>query len=268
MSIPPVKYVFTREAPLPGTVNIAKATVPYVEWNEDDRVSSFAHQRGLATKHDHYLVYGKIGKGSPLEWSFIPFEQRDSTFWRYCQQLSVLRALTFGGMATGGSIDNLRPDHTDPSSDTEVSNDHFCNPAVIERQLISKGETVNLLCDHKPLGNEHFLIIPKEHRKTFRDVTQAEYLETTSLLQQIAACYKNNTIYIMHKTGREAGQSVPHWHMHVIVITDDFHEIGGRIAVFVKMTFPFLFSPLSDDTLKQRIATLQKALFPEKEKQA
>ncbi len=108
------------------------------------------------------------------------------------------------------------------------ANDPFCDPEVIKKQMIIAGEHVYVLLDYahfRLIGDKpHFLIIPKEHRSTFKELTEGEYLESMAFARKIARYFKAqdaaNTLHLFHKNGERAGQTIPHWHLHLIVMKE------------------------------------------------
>ena len=48
---------------------------------------------------------------------------------------------------------------------------------------------------------------------------------------------KAEDIYLFHKTGIDAGQTVPHWHMHLIVTANKTQGFFGKLTVLKNMLF-------------------------------
>ncbi|PWU15022.1 MAG: hypothetical protein C5B45_03355 [Chlamydiae bacterium] len=101
------------------------------------------------------------------------------------------------------------------------SRDAFCTQKIIEKQRVFEGRLINILYDYAPIGPEkvHLLLVPKEHREKFSDLTKEEFLEIDDLSQKLIHFYKDknpdrrdSAVHVFDKTGALAGQTVPHWH--------------------------------------------------------
>jgi diadenosine tetraphosphate (Ap4A) HIT family hydrolase len=100
----------------------------------------------------------------------------------------------------------------------------FCNPVVIEKQLVCKWQNINVLLSHKPTSEYgNFLIIPARHQCQW-DLT---YEEAISSFKAIVALKKyfnettklNNWICYI-QDGQAVGQTVPHTHIHFYIPPD------------------------------------------------
>jgi hypothetical protein len=69
------------------------------------------------------------------------------------------------------------------------SQDAFCNNQVIQKQRVMEGDKINILYNYAPIGlggeKLHFLITPKTHRTTLKDLTENEYGEAQLITQQL-----------------------------------------------------------------------------------
>jgi diadenosine tetraphosphate (Ap4A) HIT family hydrolase len=107
----------------------------------------------------------------------------------------------------------------------------------------------------------HFLIVPKEHRTGFFDLEESEYVEAMKFSEKLIAYYSRNglrTAYLFDKTGAEAGQTVPHWHQHVVFTATKTQEILGKLRVFKNLLWRP--SPLPENRLQTRVHNLRGAL--------
>ncbi|MDN3507571.1 MAG: HIT family protein, partial [Simkaniaceae bacterium] len=242
---------FQGPMPLPGSFHIVNDDRKFPEHTEQDHHETYAIMQKAAQNHDQFFVHGRVKANEKFQWTFIPYEKCESWVTRIWQQLKVLMALTFGGSAETLQV-NQDANFTEPTGGTCKSDDAFCRTDVITKQLVFEGTDVNLLFNYAPIGNSHFLIVPKQHRSTFHALTKAEYTESAQIAQKIANVYADQTIYMNHKSGKDAGQSVPHWHMHVIVLDNVSDELTGRLHVLWKMLMPVF--PLSKEALAKRIA--------------
>ena len=146
--------------------------------------------------------------------------------------------------------------------------DPFCNDKVIQKQLLFEGSKIYVLYNYAPvaLGKEKldFLILPKCHRARFSDLTQSEYIEAMHYSQALIRHFNQKgflTTYLFDKTGDEAGQTVLHWHQHVIFTKSKTEELLGKLKVFKNMLFGS--SPLSVEALQERVLHLRVELKDE-----
>ena len=182
----------------------------------------------------------------------------------WTQQFSVLWSVIRGAAPQSTEQRNITlqayQDRVTPiSSQSLTGADAFCKREVIERQRVFSKGTIEILFNYAPQGEEHFLIIPKEHRTDFRDLQKDEFIEAMQSAEKIVRYYiaKGLTCYLYHKTGAWAGQTVPQWHLHVVVVDPkkDFMEklgVGWRMLVGPR--------PLSSDALKARVQKVQLEL--------
>ena len=134
---------------------------------------------------EHYMIYGKHSpKSQSFQWEIIPYKKA-------IQQFLVLGTISFGGIPIPTflirkKVQELRAAFhrfTTPEPQVPNSNkqDPFCEPEVIKKQTIFSGKTVDVLYDIAPIGFEgerlHFLVVSKQHREKFTDLTPEEYQE-------------------------------------------------------------------------------------------
>lgn len=258
----------------------------YCEWNEAAfRTSYHTLQKIASLWSDHniatqYLVYGKHSEGSSFAWEIVPFRDSSNPIGRLWQQFLVLWRVTFGGITLSYEEKAALRDKVEAMAQNDnpfeeislnpdenlIDSDAFCNPEVIERQCVFNGDKVSILYDYAPisLGGEklHFLFIPAEHRSTFRQLTESEYLEACGLAQQLINHFKAtreiDSAYFLHKSGADAGQVVPHWHMHLIFTTNTRQDMLGKVTVLKNMLFGS--QPLSPEELLNKVSELKEEL--------
>ncbi len=94
----------------------------------------------------------------------------------------------------------------------------FCTLA--EERIIYSNEFGVVIRDGYPISEGHTLIIPKRHVGSFFETTQDEKLALLALLGSAQKQLKNElnppSFNIGINDGREAGQTVPHLHIHLI----------------------------------------------------
>lgn len=226
---------------------------------------------------ENYLIYAKESKdpSSTFSWEIVPYPKTCCNFWK---QFKVLWNVTFGSFAQSKTERERIAIEVQKEIDFSAElakkaetvkavtkKDFFCDEKVINKQLVFEGEEINVLYDHAPIaiGKDklHFLIMPKKHREIVTDVTPTEYLEAMQLTQKLIKYYKEKgiaTAYIFDKNGYPAGQTVPHWHEHVVFTATKTEEFCGKLQVLRKMIFKS--SPLPEKELRERIAGLKKDL--------
>lgn len=262
----------------------------YADWTRENRADAYTtlqktaalwKEKGTA---EQYLVYGKQAADKPFKWEIVPYHNTRSWFGRIWQQLVVLWRITFGGKSFSEArqeqrleaervvFKNFSPTlqkSAEKVSAIAAKKDAFCDPQVINKQRVLEGKSVNVLYNYAPIGfggeRLHFLITPKEHRTKFSDLTKEEYLESTELTQKLMAHFEKTReaedFYLFHKTGIDAGQTVPHWHMHLIVTTNKAQGFFGKLTVLKNMLFGS--SPMKDAPLQKKVNALGKELAPE-----
>lgn len=221
-----------------------------------------------------YIVYADLNSKF---WEIAPYQKCRTFMGVIIQQIQVLCRITFGGFTV--SHKNLKEQiaeyrtlfiNTKLESRLDLPSmkgeDAFCQKDVIERQWVIKGRHVNVLYTHKPINELHFLIIPKEHRKTFADLTKEEYVEAVKYAQKLANHYRGSIkvdtaakdvikAYAHHKTGKTAGQSVEHWHMHVNITTEK-QSRWARLTILFNILIGS--SPMKPDKFAEKVKGFRK----------
>ncbi len=202
-----------------------------------------------------FLVYGTQGN-----WDMVPCETTSNAYW---QQLNVIWRVLFGGTPTVASSSEITlPPYIHKVDQNMKGNDPFCDPNVIQKQQVFEGRRIRVIYNYAPIGSMHFLLVPKEHRKDFRELTEDEYSEAERLSQFVINKLKEqgpiHQTYLFHKTGKEAGQTVEHWHLHLIATENTQNDVLSKLQFLFRMTFGA--SPLPANTLAQRVAHYQKLL--------
>lgn len=85
---------------------------------------------------------------------------------------------------------------------------------------ICETENVFAFLDAYPLTDGHVLVIPKKHYVNVFDIDEKVLEEIISVSKRIAEKMKNefgaDAVNLLNASGKEAGQSVFHFHMHVV----------------------------------------------------
>lgn len=98
----------------------------------------------------------------------------------------------------------------------------FCDIAskISEAEIIFENEKVIAFLDINPVNYGHALVIPKKHFDNFLTIPNNELAGLTKLTQYIAGSVKRalkaDGFNIISNNGMSAGQSVFHFHYHII----------------------------------------------------
>ncbi len=220
-----------------------------------------------------FMVFGTEGAKlkPPFAWEALPFQPTDNQATRFWQLARVLWRIAFGPAPEDIAFQESKistfqreiPQHlkkrAESPSESVFGDDAFCRQSVIEKQRVLEGKTVEVLYNFAPVGfgkeRLHFLIVPKNHRTTFRDLTEEEYLEASELagilLKHLKKTRDVKMAYLFHKSGVDAGQTVPHFHIHLIAATTPSQDFWGKASVLKNMVLGS--SPMKEDDLRQTV---------------
>lgn len=265
------------------SVHLIAPKKPFNSWSPQDHADSYLFMQRIAQAWknsnftNQYLIYGKIDS-APFNWEMVPYQKCRTFIGRAVQQLQVLWRTVFGGVAVSEEgvksqvkryevLLNKSPEITEPSGVSSKSNDSFCKDDTIERQWVITGKKVNVLFNYAPIGfageRLHFLVVPKAHRESFTDVTQEEYCESLDLTAKLVDHFTETrksvkNVYLLNKTGVDAGQTVKHWHLHVIFSTNTAQDFWGKLTVIKNILIGS--SPMEKDELAKKVDALRKEL--------
>ena len=94
----------------------------------------------------------------------------------------------------------------------------FCTLSA--ERIIDSNELGVVIRDGYPISEGHTLIIPKRHVGSFFKTTQDEKIALLALLEnaqkQLKKEFNPHSFNIGVNDGKEAGQTVPHLHIHLI----------------------------------------------------
>ncbi len=106
----------------------------------------------------------------------------------------------------------------------------FCNIAskTSEAEVVFENEKFIAFLDINPINYGHTIVIPKAHYDNFLTVPPDVLLELTKITQYLAGvvkrALKSDGFNIISNNGLSAGQSVFHFHYHIIPrYENDFH---------------------------------------------
>lgn len=272
-----IKTYLPEKQLLRGSIQLS-TDQPFLNWSKQDHKDSYGFMQTIAHTWkkeelaDQYLIYGKVDE-KPFKWEIVPYQTCKNVFSRILQQIKVLWRTVFGGFQIKESTkcfehalyQNAFQTRTSPKPAelSEKSTDSFCNEQVINRQCVLTGKKVDVLYNYAPIGlgkeKLHFLVVPKAHRENFSSVTEEEYVESLELTQKIVQHYSQkgvNTVYLLNKSGKDAGQTVNHWHMHLIFSTNKAHDIWGKLSVLKNILFGS--SPMKRAELEKKVTDLRQ----------
>ena len=99
----------------------------------------------------------------------------------------------------------------------------FCkiiNGEEPERTIIFENDSIIAIKPTHEISPGHTLVIPKQHYVDLFDIPVASLKEIIDISQQLAKSlqekYKSAGTNLLHASGKNAGQSVFHFHMHVV----------------------------------------------------
>jgi histidine triad (HIT) family protein len=98
----------------------------------------------------------------------------------------------------------------------------FCKIAKDESKswIVYEDESVKAFLDRNPASEGHTLIIPKKHYQDVYDIPEAELKKIIVIAKRLAKVYQNalglKAVNILHASGKEAQQTVFHFHVHII----------------------------------------------------
>lgn len=259
----------------PGSLSVESifAEKSLSDWNQRQHVESYHFLETIAEIWrkqelvEDFMVLGTIPprmNSNRFFWEISPFTKTS----KFSDLFLVVWRLIFNSQCLTSSERQSIKDKYHPyqalfSQQYQVSSekttcppaDVFCEPAIIDKQLLYEGELVDLLYNYSPIGigeeKLHFLLISKAHRSGFPELTLNEYLEAQDIASKLIRYYREKgfpIVYIFHKTGKLAGQTVPHWHEHLIFAPDEASAFFGKLQVLRKMLLPS--SPLSNQELE------------------
>tara|TARA_B100001741_G_scaffold268148_1_gene234684 strand:+ start:312 stop:713 length:402 start_codon:yes stop_codon:yes gene_type:complete len=95
----------------------------------------------------------------------------------------------------------------------------FCT--IKNNDIIEENKFAFATLDSYPVSSQHCLIIPKRHVKDYFDLSEEEVLGCDQLIKKIKIKVENNDKTIKGfnigiNSGKEAGQSIMHCHIHLI----------------------------------------------------
>jgi histidine triad (HIT) family protein len=89
-----------------------------------------------------------------------------------------------------------------------------------EKTVVFENDAVIAIKPRDEVAQGHTLVIPKEHHRDIFDIPAQSLKELIVVSQQLAKSltekYRASGVNILHASGADAGQSVFHFHIHVV----------------------------------------------------
>ena len=124
----------------------------------------------------------------------------------------------------------------------------FCKitSGEIPTKIITETENSIAFLDAFPLAKGHTLVIPKIHHEKIQDLTSEENSDLFSTVHKIISKVDKltgSTLIAVHN-GKEAGQEIPHVHVHLVPRSAD--DSGGPIHCLFDSTLNVSDSELNE----------------------
>lgn len=138
----------------------------------------------------------------------------------------------------------------------------FCDPQIVNRQKFYEDDVVLALYTHKPIVKSHFLIIPKRHVERLDRLSPEEIAHIHQVIHKVNLAseqvFHTSAYFIHQKNGKEAGQSVPHLHFHLIA-----KEAGddSSMKFLMKMVLADLSGPISSQEIQEVTENMKAAIL-------
>lgn len=101
----------------------------------------------------------------------------------------------------------------------------FCDEMSLQNRLIKENELAKAFLTNIPIVPGHTLIIPKRHVMKFSELSQDESKSIFELMNDIChalrAAFDTIGFNFAWNEGKAAGQSVPHFHLHIVPRKDN-----------------------------------------------
>lgn len=189
---------------------------------------------------------------------FVPFKDAGNPLTRYGRQLFLLFKHSFYS-PTYSSNGPTRFSTREPTTTEGKRTDFFCKA---NDQVLLDGNRVQVLYPDNPIVERHFLFATKEHRDSFKDMTQEEFIEVMDLAKRVGDLFEGKKVYLC-KTGIDAGQTVRHFHLHLMIETNASEGFWGRLKVAKNILFnmiPFMNTRLRGEALLAKVSQYRGVL--------
>jgi bis(5'-adenosyl)-triphosphatase len=111
----------------------------------------------------------------------------------------------------------------------------FCNPNI-DNTAFSESQNFLAIYDIAPILPGHSLIIPKQHIQSIHDLSNEQLYEFLQfgreVTRKLSIFFKTEAFDWIIQEKEEAGQSIPHLHLHIILRTkNDLPDAGDWYSV-------------------------------------
>lgn len=98
----------------------------------------------------------------------------------------------------------------------------FCRIAAgeVDALVVAEDDRTMAFLDSSPISEGHTLVIPKAHYKGIVDIPEEEAAGVMTMAKRLAMLYGSRLgigeFNVMQSSGKAAGQTVFHFHMHIV----------------------------------------------------
>ena len=137
---------------------------------------------------------------------------------------------------------------------TEATDCVFCKivQGKIPSVKVAEDAQTLIFMDIQPASPGHTLVIPKTHAANLMEITEADLFAVTKTVQRLARAIRSalapDGIRIVQTNGAAAGQTVLHYHVHLIPMQE-----GQRLGTHGR-------APADREQLKTQAALIRAAL--------
>lgn len=136
----------------------------------------------------------------------------------------------------------------------------FCDQNVVQLQTFYESDHSRALISYRPIYPGHVLIVTKRHVEHFEDLRPEELLDIQLTAQKVTraamVAFKVQDTFQMQKNGAAAGQTVPHYHLHIIPI-----PASNTTARFVyHMTRANIYAPMTPEQIAAAVLIMKEHL--------
>ncbi len=86
----------------------------------------------------------------------------------------------------------------------------------LEASIIYEDEKVLVIKDIYPKAEQHLLFLIKKHVGLLTDLSEEDYLSLFRVLKKLKDKLQIHSFSLAFNEGKEAGQLIPHVHMHLL----------------------------------------------------
>lgn len=126
----------------------------------------------------------------------------------------------------------------------------FCKEERLNGRTFYESEYIRGFPSRQPTVPGHVLLIPKRHVERIEDLNQEEWIELKEAIRKTDLASKkvfgNPAYLLLQKNGAEAGQAVPHVHIHYF---PRFKEVG-HVSFAARHFLSHLLPPKASEELE------------------